>query len=154
MTKPAGRPLQRHAYFLVGIGALILAGSLGYSTFEVHQIASHYCPLANAVKECRLETTTAHLWFEEILSGDRHKKIETVWQRLDKANQLGRTILKGGESPYGTFVPLRDPQLRGDVEALLEELERFRVMAVERYSARLDAPPGSEIHQQIGRAHV
>ncbi len=148
-TQPAGRPLQRHVYFLVGIVALIMAGSLGYSTFVVHQITARYSPLADAVQECRFETTTAHLWFEEILSGDRHENIEIVWQRLDNAEHCGRIILEGGESPYGTFVPLRDPQLRGDVEDLLEKLARFRAMAEERFSTRQDAQPGSEIDQQF-----
>ena len=40
-------------------------------------------PLQNAVTEIKLNTTTAHLWFEEIINGNEKKSmIKIVWQLL------------------------------------------------------------------------
>ncbi len=69
-------------------------------------------PLVDATMKIKLETTTAHLWFEEIISGDRIEKIEDVIKHIDNAIWYATAMLEGGENPEGSFVPLANPIMR------------------------------------------
>ena len=47
--------------------------------------SSRHAPLLDASMEIKIELTTAHLWFEEILSGDSNELIKDVWKGFDEA---------------------------------------------------------------------
>ncbi len=65
-----------------------------YSLYIGRGLAERYAPLVDAAMEIKLEATTAHLWFEEIISGDRFVDIDEVWKHLDQAKWYARA--RGG----------------------------------------------------------
>jgi hypothetical protein len=71
---------------LIGIVGFIITGIVAYGFHMGIRMASRYSPLVDAAMEIKLEATTAHLWFEEILSGDRQEDVKGVWRHLDQAN--------------------------------------------------------------------
>jgi PAS domain S-box-containing protein len=101
----------------------------------------------DAVKEVKLQLTTAHLWFEESISGDRHEKIEDVWQYLDQADWYARAMLMGGNNRGVSFVPLDDPSTRELVRKAQGKLAEFRRITVERWQAKEVSAIGSDIDQ-------
>jgi len=50
--------------------SILLLATLLYVFYSGHQISSRYTPQLNAVMEIKLNGALAHLWLEEIMSGD------------------------------------------------------------------------------------
>jgi hypothetical protein len=93
---------------MVGLSVI---GMLGYGFYTGDRLISVYAPSVDAAMEIKLEATLAHLWIEEIISGDRRDRqedIAAVWARLDQADWYASAMLEGGQSPQGTFFPLDD----------------------------------------------
>ena len=128
----------RQIYLPVGFIGLMILFALWYVMNTGSRIAKHYFPLINATMEIKLEATTAHLWFEEIITGDRDEDIDKVWSHINRAEWFARAMLEGGENAEGVFISLNDPELREDILVVLEQIKEFRSIARDRY-------PNSEI---------
>jgi len=99
-------------YLLIGAMGLMIIGMLGYGFYKGVRMNRVYAPLIDAAMEIKLEATNAHLWFEEILSGDRHEEMEVVWESLAQADWYALAMLEGGQNPEGTFYPVDDAKMR------------------------------------------
>lgn len=102
-------------------------------------------PLIEASEEIKVNGTLAHLWFEEVLSGDTTQSIQEVWYYLDIADWYALALLEGGESIMGSYEPLKDPELRSILMSMRETLADFRDKAELRYRYKSISSPGSEI---------
>ena len=142
-------PIPWRIYGLIGIVALLIALTMGYSLRTGNRMAARYIPLVDAAMEIKLEATTAHLWLEEIISGDPHVDIATVWRHLDAARWYANAMLEGGENPEGIFIPLEDPQLRYEITEVQRLLRDFKEVAEERFFAQEGAAPGSDIDERF-----
>lgn len=142
-------PIPWRIHLLVGCVALLIAGAMGYSLHMGNRMTARYAPLVDAAMEIKLNATTAHLWFEEIISGDHREDIAAVWGYLDEAEWYARAMLEGGVNPEGTFIPLRDPLLRREIEAVLAKQKQFRAIAEERYAVQNGAEIGSDVDQRF-----
>ena len=111
-------------------------------------MAIKYAPLMDAAMEIKLEATTAHLWFEELISGDRFEDINEVKQHLDQAQWYASAMLEGGENPEGKFIPLKNPILRGEIEKVLQKIKTFREITAQRFEAIQESGTGTLIDQQ------
>ena len=134
-------------YVLIGLVGLTLVGMVGYSFYKGVRMTTMYAPLIDAAMVIKLETTTAHLWFEEILHGDRHESMETVWDHLDQADWYVKAMLKGGTNHEGTFIPLDDLEMRQKVLEAQEKLREFRQITQERLREKETSGPGTVIDQ-------
>jgi len=111
-----------------------------------------FTPLIDAAMEMRLEATTAHLWFEEIISGDRKVEIETVWTHLDRAQWYTSAMLVGGESLEGKFIALSDPVIIQEVLLVQGSLKEFRQIAELRWQNKNgNSGVGSDADQKFDR---
>ncbi len=77
-------------YLQVGFIGLLIVATLWYGLQTSNRITKQYAPLAHAAMHISLEATRAHLWFEEIISGDRTESIDTVWKHIDQAESCAR----------------------------------------------------------------
>jgi hypothetical protein len=107
-----------------------------------------FSPLVDATMKIKLETTTAHLWFEEIISGDRNEKIEDVIKHIDNALWYATAMLEGGENPEGFFVPLANPIMRKDIKEVLVKIKTFKEITKERYATIKESGVGTPIDQR------
>ncbi|MEN8136576.1 MAG: hypothetical protein ABFS18_13730 [Thermodesulfobacteriota bacterium] len=136
---------RRRHYLFIGIVAIVMIVAMSYSYYSSNRMINRYAPLVDAAMEVKLEATTAHLWFEEIISGDRHENIEEVMEHIDQSDWYARAMLEGGQNPEGTFLPLSDLALRKEVAMTIEYLNEFREITVERYKSFKSAEVGSAI---------
>jgi len=57
----------------------------------------------DALMEIRIHLSTAHLWLEEILSGDKQESLETVIQSMNHAKWFSQTLISGNTSQAGFY---------------------------------------------------
>jgi len=110
----------RSRYLLMGIVVIIIFTTMAYSLFSSNRMITRYSPLVDATMEIKLEAAIGHLWFEEVISGDRHEDIASALEHIDLSAWYARAMLEGGENSEGPFVPLNDPLLRQEIEEVLE----------------------------------
>lgn len=135
-------------YALVGGLGGVMVLAMGYSLYLGNCMATKYTPLIDAAMEIKLEATTAHLWFEEILSGDRFEEIEEVKGHLTESLWYATAMLEGGENAEGTFIPLEDPVLRSEIEKVHQKIHIFRNITDQRYAAFQESGSGTPIDQK------
>jgi len=104
----------------------------------LHETYPHYMMKVDAVL---FDVSESHLWFEEILSGDRHEAIEEVFAIQLKALKQ----LKGlnGLSDEETFSGFQE-----QIQKAYQALDAFESVTHERYSHSETSQAGTPIDQQ------
>ncbi|MDM8532265.1 response regulator [Anaerolineales bacterium HSG25] len=138
---------SRLIYGLITMTAVIIIVMMGYSYYTSIRMNTVYTPLVDATMEIKLNATTAHLWFEEIVSGDSNESMDDVWKLLDKADWYAEAMLKGGQNDEGTFVPLDDPQMQSSIRNVRDKLTEFREITQQRLDNETSGI-GSDIDQR------
>ena len=108
-------------------------------------------PMIEAAEKIKLHATAAHLWFEEIASGDQSESIEDVWEGLEQADWYSEALLSGGTNEEGTFYPLADERMRLSIEKIQQAIQEFREIALLRYERLGAEKPGSALDEQSDR---
>jgi hypothetical protein len=103
---PAGRsnlnePYHWRRYFLIYVVGLFMIGIMSYGFILGNHLAEKFTPLVDAAMEIKLEATTAHLWLEEILAGEKDKDFDTVINHITQAQWYAVAMLQGGENAEG-----------------------------------------------------
>ncbi len=127
-------------------GTLIILLMMTSVFYLGNRIAGHHAPLVDATMELKLQITTGHLWFEEIVSGDSNESIDTVWYSLDRADGYAKSLLQGGDTLQGDYPALEDEHLRELISSVRNSLEEFRQITRQRYQEGGKA--GSELDQR------
>jgi len=141
-------PTTWQMYLLICIVGLMTTGIVFYGLLKGERINKVYTPLIDAAVEIMLETTTAHLWFEEIISGDRHEDINEVWKHQDMAEWYAQIMLDGGKNPEGTFILLDDAKMRRKIKNVQGRLKEFRGITQKRLEAISTSGVGTDIDQR------
>jgi PAS domain S-box-containing protein len=115
---------------LTGLYYTSQIGKFGIYTGE--QLA----PLGDAAMEIKLEATTAHLIFEEIMAGDESENVEEVWKMLDEAIWYGNAIISGGKNDEGKFYPTQNIKVKEKIETVISKLRKFKNIAAARYAKK------------------
>ena len=142
-------PTSWRMYALICIMGLIMTGILGYGFLIGDRINRVYAPLVDAVMQIKLEVTTAHLWLEEILSGDHDTDISVVWKHQNQAEWYAKAMLEGGKNPEGTFIPLDDAELLSKIKIVQGKLVAFRKISQQRIVTESISGIGTDIDQQF-----
>jgi len=130
-------------YLGLGLLAVALAGAMGYVVVVGARVDERYVPLVRASEEIQLDATLAHLWFEEILSGDRHESMDEVWDRLEAARRKVRAMIEGEKDIYA----LDDLQLSAKARLADAKLAEFASITDARWQARRTSASGTQIDQ-------
>ena len=136
-------------YLILTTVLFISLGLIGYLFYLGYNVSVKNAPLVDAAMEIKLEATTAHLWFEEIVSGDQSLHIGSVWDHIDEADWYAKAMLDGGENKEGTFYPLEDPIARKSIQQVREKLVEFQSIAEQRYKNFNLSMPGSSVDQKF-----
>ncbi|MCK5668126.1 MAG: hypothetical protein KAI15_03515, partial [Gammaproteobacteria bacterium] len=113
------------------------------SFYMSEKMINKYSPLVDAAMEVMLEATTAHLWLEEILSGDRHESLDEVFYHIDQSIWYANAMLYGGKNPEGNYLPLEDEILRKEIVSVLKKLDEYRELTVRRIEINETAGSGT-----------
>jgi len=145
---------SRKILFFSLVITLLIMTIIYYSFNTGRNIAERYAPLVDAAMEIKLEATTAHLWFEEVISGDRTIDINEVWSHLDQSQWYANAMLYGGKNHEGSFLALEDPYFRKQIEETIIGINNFRQIAEKRWAEKSISGVGSEIDQQFDQAFL
>ncbi|MCR4378216.1 MAG: GGDEF domain-containing protein [Rhodospirillales bacterium] len=142
LSKVKRLPLRSLALLIILVGTMVILITL-YSFNTGLRLAERYTPLIDATMEVKLSATTAHLWFEEMVSNDRAENFNSVRRHLQEADWYAEAMLKGGTNEEGTFIPLDDPVLRGKIEHTRELLVELNRLMELRWRAHLSTGGGT-----------
>jgi two-component system cell cycle sensor histidine kinase/response regulator CckA len=134
--------------FIIGVGLIVVA-ALVYSLLTGSHMARQHGPLADVAMEIKLEAALGHLWFEEVISGDRNEDIAVALAHIDQSERYAEAMLEGGEYAKGLIIPHEDPALRREIEEVLARIRQFRAIAVERWDTQDQSGVGSVIDQRF-----
>jgi len=143
-------PASHNSFFsvtVIGITVLLILLSV-VSIYYTNRMVSEYSTLVETSIEIKQELSVAHLWFEEIISGDSNETIEEVWSHLDKSDQHALHVLSGEYGPFDEKIPVNNPTIRQDLENIRKEIAIIRMLTAERYNSMKYAGVGSEIDQK------
>jgi len=139
----------------ISISLTLLIVTIVYYSFNTgRNIAVRYSPLVDAAMEIKLEATMAHLWFEEVISGDQTVDIEAIWFHLEQSEWNAYAMLEGGENDEGSFLLLKNPHLRLKIKKTIAGIHNFRQIAQQRWAAQSTSGIGSDIDQQLDQAFL
>ena len=139
---------QRLIYAIVAVVGFIVIGIMGYGFYTGDRMNTMYTPLVDAAMEIKLEVTAAHLWLEEIISGDRYEDMATVWKHLEQADWYAEAMLEGGENPAGVFIPLDDNKMSAAVIEVQGKIADLREITKQRIAAKETSGIGTAIDQR------
>jgi len=128
---------------LSGFGAmailLLFTGILSFIEIDDLYKASERVGIINAPRvdacmEIKLSATTAHLWFEEVMTGAEEKSaMKDVWKQLDEAIWFANALLMGNENDEGKFYKLTDSKTIAVIKEVKQDLLDFKIIAQKRY---------------------
>ncbi len=105
-----------------------------------------YTPLIDAAMEIKLEATMAHLWLEELLTGDRDTHIDDIQAKIDSAIWYANAMLHGGSNDEGIFIALQNKEMQNEIEDVLKQLEEFKEITDKRFKSF--QTEGRDIHDK------
>lgn len=132
--KPTAIPLRM--FLLILTMGLFMISILVYTFYTGYRMNKVYAPLIDAAMEIKLEATLAHLWFEEIMSGDHPTDMKEVWEHQDQAAWYAKAMLEGGRNQEGVFIALDDAEMRGKIKIVQETLAAFRELTKKRIETK------------------
>lgn len=132
----------------LALGTAIMITAMIIHNVSVARTMQIYPPLVQAMGDIESNTTLAHLWFEEAISGDTTITIDQIWEFLDQAESNAQTILDGGMLSLGEIQPLPDSPLRKTITTIQSHLIQFRQITEQRWQNPEQAGIGSEPDQQ------
>ena len=137
----------------ISISVTLLTIAIVFYSFYIGRgIAERYTPLVDAAMKIKFEATTAHLWFEEVASGDRTVDIDDIWAKIDQSEWYAQAMLDGGTNKEVTFLALNDPYLRAQIEKTLDGIHHFRKVAQKRWALQKTPDIKTDIDQQFDLA--
>lgn len=134
---------------LAMIFTIIVSIIVLYNSNRAEKIANYYSPLIDATMEVKLEAAIAHLWFEEIISGDSSISYEQVMMHIDESIWYTEAMLYGGKNEEGNFLPIEDATLQQSIKETQESLMLFRKIAERRWLNKINSGIGSDIDQEF-----
>jgi PAS domain S-box-containing protein len=137
--------------FVLTIQVIIMAlivGTIIYLFSLSESIGLKHTPQIDASCKIWHEATIAHLWFEEILAGDRSETLENVLKHIDKAQWYARALLEGGEKQGTMYYPLEDSVAREKIKKVSKKIAEFKKITEKRWETIEVAGTGTEISQQ------
>jgi PAS domain S-box-containing protein len=146
MNRPSVTPWR--LYLLLAVLGLAMVTAMLYVLDTGTRANTKHLPLIGAAVQIQLQATTAHLWFEEILSGDRNENMDDVWRHLESADWYAGAMLDGGRNADFVIDPLDDPRLRSEIEEVRRRLVDFRRITQERWDAQRISAAGTGIDQR------
>jgi len=124
--------------------------AISYSFFLGHKMAEHYAPQMTMLVEIKLDITSAHLWLEEAMSGDKSIDVDSkVWSLLERAEQNARVLLGLEVSLGGRVIPLDEPTQRSYIEEVLKGVATLSKIARKRQLNKKKYGIGSSLDQHL-----
>lgn len=142
------------AVWVVGAVGLISLGLLAYSDSTWRKSVRRYVPLLDNIMQVRVSLATAHLWLEEMITGDQTIRPEQVWALFDQAGRALERCRTGASSIANMpGLPLVEPEILDQVGRLQVSTDRLGSLARERWTHGDVSGIGSTADQEFDAAY-
>lgn len=139
-------------YGLLGFVSVAMLSAMLLLSRGGWQMSQHHVPLVDAVHEMRIQTALFHLWFEELVQGDKSVVADDVWTYLDHSEGYANAMLQGGGvNGYG-IAPLDDPALLEKIGQAINAIHHLRAIGQRRLAEGDAAAGGSVLDQEFDAA--
>ena len=135
--------------FLIGILTLSFMGVLLYMGYSSQTLANKQTPQVRALKQIKIEIITAHLWLEEILSGDRSENIQTVLNHFEESDDYFHPLLNGGRFGNMQILRVEDPVARSLIGEMLLLKDTLLELSALRYTQLEKAQAGTSVDREF-----
>lgn len=135
---------------LSAVCAGIILTAIAILFFFADSVSRRHLQLTQIIYQIEVNTTAAHLWFEEAASGDPYVRIDDVRSHLLHAEQAIEKVLNGGLLARETQ---GGPELMLKLIQIKEDLDRLRTMTEQRWQAIRHSGPGSPIDEEYDRLY-
>ncbi|MBN1286899.1 MAG: PAS domain S-box protein [Anaerolineae bacterium] len=138
---------------IAAVGAAILF--VVVLSFETGiRLNTKYASQIEATFRIKEAVLSAHLWLEELASGDTYIDIKEIRTGLDRASALTTALLEGGAvgAPGRAIVAVDDRDARRKVEDVQKALTEFKDASEQRYAAGEEAGADSEVDDVYDQA--
>ena len=132
---------------LIVLSAVIMLSAIAVTFISAESVTRKHAPLILAIDQIKIQTTLAHLWFEEAISGDTSVKIEDIQAHIAESQEAAQMILAGGDSSFGKMNALKESPLRDDILKIQTTLAQFKQITEQRWKNIAESGIGSEIDQ-------
>ena len=120
-----------------------------YSEKKWQDSTEFFLPQFQNLSQAQLKIAEAHLWFEELISGDTSIRFDQVTELLDHANRL----LKNNKQQLNIYSTHIDKQqinhLNKSYDNLYEKVDQFKHIAAQRWQQQSLSLSGSDIDQRF-----
>jgi PAS domain S-box-containing protein len=144
-TSPVTRRLNLVALLLLGLAVTGMVLSMRTNQ-GLHR---DHLPVGRCMSSIQTSLALGHLWFEEVLAGDREENLREVQAFWDDAEELAHAVLEGRPTRFGTLPPLQDQVAILEMRVFLTDLGTFREVAENRFAQEDEAGAGSQLDQEF-----
>ena len=145
----------------IGFGILfVLAASM--TVFSISQLnlllessekVVNDIPVQSTLSEIQYKVTKGHLYFEEIMAGDKNESSDKVYALWDDALSSCDTMLNGGHKNNRTFVAVRNKKEIEAISNMRMAIEEMISYAKQRQHDTKTSFAGSEADQRFDEAY-
>lgn len=128
------RGLSR-VHLIVLLAMIGVVAALAWTTWSARSLMLTFVPQVNAMMQTRIAVTEAHLWLEEIVSGDAGEDPQQVRDLIGEARWNLQAMREGGERGTQVVLPVDDGKLREDISRATSLLAAFEQLALRRIDA-------------------
>jgi PAS domain S-box-containing protein len=147
MAKHTNTRLLSISIFLIGILTFSFIGVLLYTGNTSQTLANEQSPQIRAIKQIKIEIITAHLWLEEILSGDGSENIKSVYSNFEKADYHLNLLLNGGELESNLFFAIDNIDVQHKIREVLLVKDSLLNLTILRFAQLEKAQAGTSVDQ-------
>ncbi|MBL7005138.1 MAG: response regulator [Gammaproteobacteria bacterium] len=141
LKKPWVIALLSFSFGLVFFFMTVFLFQLGENVVERH------APQVDAIMEMKVEISHAHIWLEEVISGDSDENIQFVWEHIAQAKWYNKALLSGAKDKDGNVYLALDKKYTSDVLQIYTDLQRMNVLAKKRLQQQSISQAGSNADQ-------
>lgn len=140
-------PRNLKFYLLLAVVAVLTIYAL-IVTYQFSQKTYRYSLIITSLQNIKIETTTGHLWFEELITGDQSHEIKKIYDHIDKAIVSAEKMIECCKHLAGTNQEIINHDLQGKMTLVLSSLLTLKDLTAERYKFASGSGIGSQIDQE------
>lgn len=103
----------------------------------------------DVIMEIKQELTSAHLMLEEASKKTKAENLDPIVTHIDTSVRFTRAFLEGGKTSHGYIYALEDADLQEQLSLVRDQLERFRRLVVQRWTALGEMQSSPELDQKL-----
>ncbi len=151
MNKSSNEMKSKKIFAGILIVSIVIIIGLSFSYYKTLTISERLIASLNALSQAKFEIASAHLWFEEKISGDKYITDEDIFTKLRKAKNYIDYLKYGGSDGVYEYSSIEEGFISKKIDSLKNLIIIFEEITRERMASPEDAGIGSDIDQKYDK---